>query len=155
VSVFSKENIKALGIFSDCDLKWGSLINKITSKCRTLLFSLKYLRNYRSLRELVRVIKCQVTPTIIYAAPIWSGIIGFQLRARIRSAFYFLICFVLWDFNHSLNWSRMLWLTQFYHCFSVKCFEHLHILLFCKIVCRKHMVCVIIQGHRYSIYEIA
>jgi len=82
--VSSKENIMALGILIDSDLKWGLIAyKKIPSKCRAFVFSLKFLRKYLSLKEIVEVFKCQVLSTINYAVPVWSGLIGFQFKAKL------------------------------------------------------------------------
>jgi len=108
VVVPTKDSIKILGIVLDNQLKFDALVNKINSRCRSFVFSLKYIRNYLSDQDIVEVFRAQIIPIITYAAPAWSSHIGYQLRSKLRSTYYFILRLILRDFGRNLNRSGML-----------------------------------------------
>jgi len=108
VKIQSKDSMKILGILVDSNLKWESQVNKISARARSFVFSLRYLRKFLTLQEIENVFKAQIIPTFTYGAPSWSNHLSYQLRARLRSAYFFLLRAIIRDYNRRLNRSGML-----------------------------------------------
>jgi len=107
----SKSEIKVLGVLLDNNLKWESHVRKIISKCRSTLFSLKYLRKYLNLKDMACVVQSHIVSRLSYASPVWSFALNFNLRAKIRSVFYLVLRIIARDFSFELNRNKLVKVT--------------------------------------------
>jgi len=108
IEIQSVKSMKMLGIYVDASLKWDTLIEKQVAKCRSYIFTLRYLRKHLSEKETLTIVKSHIISRLTYACPAWSHSLGFNLRAKLRSVYYRVIRVVLRDFDFKLNRTGLL-----------------------------------------------
>jgi len=106
--ITSKDHIKASWGIIDKKLNWNIEIGKITAKCRSFEFSIRYIRRYLNTKICSRVIQRQIILCLTYGSPVWSHNLSYINRGKLRSTYFHLIRVVLRDFNYKLNQSRLL-----------------------------------------------
>jgi len=107
-NICSSQTMKVLGVYLDKKLSWEFHVTKMLSKVRSLIFTLRFIRQHLSLQDTVKVIQAQIISKMTYGAPIWSSSVNFHLRSKIRSVYFLIIRTVLRDFDLKLNRSKML-----------------------------------------------
>jgi len=108
----SSQNMKILGLNVDSCLGWEPYISKMLSKVRSMIFSLRYIRQHLSLTDTIKVIQAQIISRMTYGSSVWSFAINYKLKSKIRSVFYLIIRTALRDFNLKMNRSEMLKATS-------------------------------------------
>jgi len=103
----SKNEIKVLGVLLDNNLKWDSHVQRIISKCKSTLFSLKYHRKYLNIKEIASVAQSHIISRLTYTSPIWSFALNYNLRAKIRSVFFLVLIIIRRDFLFKLNRTKL------------------------------------------------
>jgi len=111
VSMKSKETIKVLGVLMDNKLSWSQHVEKLIASSKKLTFALRYIRQNVDASVMNDVIRAQVVSKLSYASPAWSHRIGYNLRARLRSAFFKILRNVVRDFDFKYNRRILLQLT--------------------------------------------
>jgi len=107
-TITSGKQLKVLGSIVDHKLSWEPNITKIIGKCRSLAFSLRYLRRHLTLEETVKIFKAHVSSRITFGAPIWGHALSFSLRSKLRSVYFYIIRLIVRDFNFNLNRTSLL-----------------------------------------------
>jgi len=104
----SSESMKILGTTVDRDLEWEPHITKMLAKVRSMVFSLRHIRQHLSLEDTAKVIRAQIISRLTYWSPVWSSAINYKLKSKIRSVYYLIIRTALRDFNLKMNRGEML-----------------------------------------------
>lgn len=111
-TIKSKKNLKALGLTLDKKLSWSDHVENVIKGCRALTFGLRYVRNNVEPEVMQSIIRSQVISRISYRAAIWSHRLNYQLRARIRSAYFKILRIMTRDFEFKLNRGALLLKTN-------------------------------------------
>lgn len=108
VEITAGKEIKILGSYLDSKLSWEKNTNNIISKCRSLVFGLRYLRRILSLEDAVKVFKSHLISRLTYASPVWSQLLNYSMRAKLRSFYFYVIRILTRDFEFKMNRSKLL-----------------------------------------------
>jgi len=108
VRVKSGSQMKVLGNILDPHLDWEFNTNKILSKCRSFIFSLRYLRRHLDVNDTLKIFRSHIISRLTYGSPIWAHSLSFQQRSRIRSLYFHIIRIILRDFKFKLNRTSLL-----------------------------------------------
>jgi len=106
--ITSGREMKILRSFSDSKLSWEKNTNNIISKCRSLVFALRYLRRTLNLDDTIKVFKSHVIICLTYASPILSQLLNYSLRSKLRSFYFYVIRILVRDFEFKLNRVKLL-----------------------------------------------
>jgi len=101
--ITSQHQMKVLGVTFDSALKWNVHIEKLTNKCRSYLYGLRYLRKHLSLDEISKVLKAQIVSLITYGSPVWYHRVDYRTKAKIKSTYYHILRVMVRDFRFRLN----------------------------------------------------
>jgi len=99
--------IKVLGMWLDCNLKWGTQIEKSIKKARSLGFALRYLNRFLNVKEMRKVFVSHFVSKLLYGCPVWGSSITFNQRAALNSVYYKQIRLILHDHDYKLNRTRL------------------------------------------------
>jgi len=99
----SQSHLKVLGITFDSNLKWDMHVENTVNKCRSLLYSLRYLRRHLNVKDLSKIVKAQIVSILSYGSPAWYHRLNYHLRLKIRSTYYHIIRVLVRDFQFELN----------------------------------------------------
>ena len=68
----SRDNVRDLGILLSKNLKWENYISKITSKAKTLTYTILRTFQSKDIRTLINLYKTYIRPIMEYNSPIWT-----------------------------------------------------------------------------------
>jgi len=107
-SIKAGYQMKVLGSFIDSKLSWETNITKIINKCRSFIFSLRYLRKYLDVKDAINVFRSHVISRLTYGSPVWAHSITYNHRQRIRSLFFHIIRIIIRDFKFKMSRTQLL-----------------------------------------------
>jgi len=82
--ILVSNQLKALGLWSDKDLKCDFHVDHLIKKCRSLGFGLRYLKRFLSQSEMRTIFQTHFISKLTHGCSIWYNAISFDLRAKIR-----------------------------------------------------------------------
>lgn len=80
LQVKGTNNIKYLGIYIDCHLRWDVHINYVVKKLRKLVYMFKYIREILNTNNLIILYKSLVESHLTYGIIGWGGILNVHLK---------------------------------------------------------------------------
>jgi len=95
--------MKVLGMWLDCNLRWGTQVEKSIKKARSLGFAMRYLNRYLNKKEMRKVFMSHFVSRLLYGCPVWGSSLTFNQRAVLNSVYYKQIRLILHDHDYKLN----------------------------------------------------
>jgi len=108
ITIESKSSMKVLGVTVDNQLKWENHVKKVVNKCRSFVFTLRYIRRFLNNAVMSNVIKAHVISRIAYASPCWSNFLRYNLKNKIKSVYFHILRVAQRDFDFNLNRATLL-----------------------------------------------
>jgi len=108
VTIKSGVHMKVLGSFLEQKLNWEMNVNKLLGKCRSFIFSLRYLRRHLDVNDTIKIFKSHVISRLTYGSPIWAHSLSYQQRSKIRSLYFHIIRIIVRDFKFKYNRTSLL-----------------------------------------------
>jgi len=100
--------IEVQGISINAKLSWETNITKIINKCRSFIFSLRYLRKHLDVKDTINVFRSHVISRLTYGSSVWAHSITYNHRLRIKSLFYHIIRIIIRDFKFKMCRTQLL-----------------------------------------------
>jgi len=108
ITIESKSSMNVLGVTVDNQLKWENHVEKVVNKCRSFVFTLRYIRRFLNNAEVSKVIKAHVISRIAYASSCWSNFLRYNLKNKIKSVYFHILRVAQRDFDFNLNRATLL-----------------------------------------------